>query len=728
MNSPTKAPPKPKPIDDAMAMQIYASTTDAIAKLATSADGTAQEQAQQFLVLFSEKVKPTDLKDKMPIEAYALIVQKAQEASKEVEANVEKSSIYTPKPEDYTKDTTDAIAAIKQAMAAVTFAKSAGPIGGSGARRLIDATVTAVKTKSDDRTAVNDFLMNLSIPNIENSTPDSARQAIELEARDAMNRIHSNKEFLVHPVSSQGYLLPTQLQQIEAAAAAALQGVTVAASKLIGVGGTVPTPKAPDDVSCSMSVLSWKETSDTFGRRVANTYVAVQVNVRNLNNKNEFLIHDIQVAIDTGVPVNALDQDANGDQTQRINQNKNLGRFQAGRDKLLVRAVAQRGQTEDRRNLAVNALEMIGAVAATGSVSAKGGDLKTAVAVFQGAFIPGFNKLFPDHTVEQLNHINDLVFSASSTSKVLVPIQGSVPLVTFIAERPIEELPFAWCGQKKGADHTGRDACDLDSPSGASMATAPRELPFGKWRALALEILQNRTFVVLGGVHIQEVQGTSKIANLNCPTFSSGEVDVSQTKDGIVSCSVTGNSLDKVSSVALEKGSEKIAGKIKAAADGNSATLQFDPVKLCSGDGNYSIYLVDNSSTETDSGQLIALKTQPLVTDVKGSASDGTLDMAKDPATLTLNGGHLDLVKDASLVDESGGLVHGTLQSSKAGGSSIQVNFTLSGLGATSGKTYHLKYSFWTPTTEIEAKTITVKTSGSPPAAPAAPTKKGGGG
>src|SRR5260370_276218 len=177
-----------------------------------------------------------------------------------------------------------------------------------------------------------------------------------------------------------------------------------------------------------MAVMSWKETRDIFGRRVANTFVAIQVTLRNLNSKNEFLVHDIQVAVDTGISADEF------------------GRFQAGRDKLLVRAVAQRGESVDRRKRSIKALQAMGAMAGAASIPAGTVEFKDAVAVFQGSFITGFSNIFPDHTVEQLNHINDLVFSASNTSKVLVPVQGSVPLVTFISTKPLEQLPFAWCG------------------------------------------------------------------------------------------------------------------------------------------------------------------------------------------------------------------------------------------------------------------------------------------
>jgi hypothetical protein len=497
--------------------------------------------------------------------------------------------------------------------------------------------------------------------------------------------------------------------------------VASAATQVVEENTPTPTPfPRPKDVSCSMSVMSWKETSDVFGRRVANTFVALQVTIRNLNTKNEFLIHDIQVAIDTGL--------GSEDFASRY-----FGRFQAGRDKLLVRAVAQRGQSEDARNRTLHALQAIGAIAGASSITAGTAQFKDAVAVFQGAFIPGFTNIFPDHTVEQLNHINDLVFSASNTSKVLVPIQGSVPLVTFIPEKPIEQLPFAWCGytKKTGFIHKDKPHCESDKLEGYVDAYEPGnlaqgaqqpwdDLRFRDWKAAALRILQGRTFVVIGGVHIQEVAKAGNINNLDCPTLASGPMDISQTKDGMVTCSVTGEGLDKVSSVALENGTEKIVGKIKSAKDGNSATLQFDPAKLSDGEGTYSLYLIDNAGTETDSGDSVSLSKQPFIKDVK----DNALDISKSPdATLTLEGKHLDLLQSVSLVLGNGSTIPDSI-SLNQDGTSASVSFKSFKSDDCPKGECHVSYSIKDEPAKQNTLPWTVKTTGTAKIVPPAPGDK----
>jgi hypothetical protein len=70
------------------------------------------------------------------------------------------------------------------------------------------------------------------------------------------------------------------------------QNVTVAATQ------TNPVQR-PSDVSCGIAVLPWSVTRWAFGREVAENFIAVQVTVRNLNDTQQFLVHDVELAVDT---------------------------------------------------------------------------------------------------------------------------------------------------------------------------------------------------------------------------------------------------------------------------------------------------------------------------------------------------------------------------------------------------------------------------------------------
>ena len=234
-----------------------------------------------------------------------------------------------------------------------------------------------------------------------------------------------------------------------------------------------PEFETPNDLLCSRSLLGWQETADIFGRRIANTYLAVQVVVRNLNQDSDYLIQDVILAAPNT-------------------------KFGSGRDKLLARGVGIVGQSQDPRNMVMSALDTLaatsGAIALIGTqgamVSSNFMNLQNANNVLT-AFIPPLKRWFPDFTVDQLNRLNDLAFSASTTYKMLVPKGGSSPFVTFVA-------------QKLFAD------------------------PVHKWSPAEFVWHENNTYVLVAGVHIQEVPGPA-IGSLN-PT--SGPPGTSLTING----------------------------------------------------------------------------------------------------------------------------------------------------------------------------------------------------
>jgi hypothetical protein len=202
----------------------------------------------------------------------------------------------------------------------------------------------------------------------------------------------------------------------------------------------------PKDVACSQSILSYNETKDAFGTRVARTYVAVQVVVRNLDPDHEFVLHDVQVA----VPIR--------DETSH---------FRAGRDRLIARGVAIKGQTLDPRNLLMGGLDTLSATASAAS-SIASADFTTGTSILT-AFLPPLKRWFPDYTIDQLNRLNDLAFSATSSYKIVVPQKGSVPFVTFVPQELFDKSPKNWSRKE-----------------------------FYEWG--------NTTSVIVAGAHIQEVK------------------------------------------------------------------------------------------------------------------------------------------------------------------------------------------------------------------------------
>jgi len=224
--------------------------------------------------------------------------------------------------------------------------------------------------------------------------------------------------------------------------------------------------KTPDDLLCSRSLLGWQEAADIFGRRIANTYLVIQVVVRNLNPDSDYLIQDVIVAAPNT-------------------------RFGSGRDKLLARGVAITGQSRDPRNMIMNGLDTLAATSsAIALIGTQGAMLSSSFMNFQNAnnvltaFLPPLKRWFPDFTVDQLNRLNDLTFSASTTYKMLVPKGSSTPFVTFVSQQLFPDPVHKWKPEEFVAN-------DMD------------------------------TFVLVAGAHIQEVPGPS-IGQLSPPNGAQG--------------------------------------------------------------------------------------------------------------------------------------------------------------------------------------------------------------
>ena len=314
-------------------------------------------------------------------------------------------------------------------------------------------------------------------------------------------------------------------------------------SALLGAGATRPA----FDVSCSQSVMTFKETSDVFGKRIAQRYVAIQVTVRNVNPNQEFLMQDVQVAVD-------YDTEDGG---ARLDH-----RFVAGRDKLLVRGVALRGQSDDPRNRFIRIAEALGDIASASTIGLKALDLRNGISVYRSAFLPGLKNIFPDYTVEQLNRLNDMAFSANTSYKLVVGKSGSAPLVTFVPAEIFADRYATWTSQQ-------------------------------------LNAFNEKVYVAFSGVHIAE-QSSSEIAatDLSCPTDTRGNVDLSQGS-GTTNCTLKGTNLGSIDKLRLRNAHESTDAAVVEADLSSSGSVKWNTAELKALTGTeYSVFLVDNSGHE----------------------------------------------------------------------------------------------------------------------------------
>lgn len=196
----------------------------------------------------------------------------------------------------------------------------------------------------------------------------------------------------------------------------------------------------PRDIACSQGMLSWSEAKDAYNRPIADTYLVYQVNVRNLNSQKEFLLQDVQVAVDDGA-------------------------FVAGRDKIIARGVALQGQVYGRTNTAERLLETIAAFWPTASIFAAG------VATGVGA-------LMPDRSADQMTRFNDTSFSASQAYKIVSPRAGRSPSSRICPSGSSPQARAPKRGRQPSGPNSPIPATSLSPASTSARSEAPAARPF----------------------------------------------------------------------------------------------------------------------------------------------------------------------------------------------------------------------------------------------------------
>jgi hypothetical protein len=339
----------------------------------------------------------------------------------------------------------------------------------------------------------------------------------------------------------------------------------------------ISSAEPPQNILCSESILTWQEVSDTLGRKIANTYIVVQVTIRNLDSDHEFLLHDIQAMLNTE-------------------------RFHATHDRRVARGVAEMGQILDPRNIIINSATALGA-----SVGAAQAILSSqaiiGLNIWQSGVIPGMKMIFPDYTVRQLSRLDDLGFSSGATTMV-IPKSGSLAVLSFLPQKT-----FLWKCQPTGV--ADPSPCGdppkvkgLSHPIGSITGRAKRLKDLSETE---MNLLQDQVQILAAGVHVQDVdksvKKTAAIAAFTCdPDAYKRMFDVNEVH---VTCSLTGIGLDQIGSLRLQKVGESAGGNMVDGRvtpdpkDSTKATATFTACALNNlGAGEYEI-LADAGTTKT---------------------------------------------------------------------------------------------------------------------------------
>jgi hypothetical protein len=331
-----------------------------------------------------------------------------------------------------------------------------------------------------------------------------------------------------------------------------------------------------------MIMLPWTVAADSFGRHVADQFIAFQVVVRNLNPRDEFLMHSVNIAV--------ADQ-----------------RFYSGVDKVVALNTQNHGQAYDERNFWIRALEVAGDIAA-GAAPYASGDTQAGIAVFRAAFIPGMGKIFPDRYASQIQAMNDLAFSSATAYKIVVPVKGSAPFVTF--------LPADIFSQRISSSQTKGQA-----GTAGGKKPSKKDWHYKYWNPTDLHEFAEHTYVIAAGIHVTESHNEQPtLDSIDCGG-ASGTIDLTKPDPGgnTVTCTMTGTNFDKVAIIRLKNAIETTdtltADGIPTITGGQttSAKVVFQVKDLSALKGTkYSVYLVTAATkAELPTKQTLTIAASP---------------------------------------------------------------------------------------------------------------------
>jgi hypothetical protein len=488
--------------------------------------------------------------------------------------------------------------------------------------------------------AANRLSSNLSNMNLSGASKEQFQQSINTAVTAAVQGVPATSRSVVK-------------EQLTSATAPA---VAQAAAGLPDEGGF----SRPTDIGCSMSIMPWTEAWKVFGREVADEYLAIQVDVRNMDPDHDFLLHDAEFGVDA--------------------YGAGLERFQVGHEKQIVRGVSVWGQNYGRHANGIHIVEGVGIImgAVVGLPQPSIQNLTNATGAYQAGFVPFVNKLFPNLSTNNLNNLNDFAFSATANSRIVVPKGGSVPFVLFV---PIEPLLQA-CWLQKGYDFSSDkdfstvcekvctdNNCKQGSPNWLTRRSEYTNLvtiQYKHWTPIQLQALKRHSFVAVAGAHFLELGGATTLKSINCgPIDQSGAIDVASLGSNSLTCTLSGAGFDSMKTLRMRppgdtSDANKIDASVTASSDGTSATATVaaaDVKKIVK--PLYNLFSVDSAGKETDLKQSLAFLPAPTLTPI---ASPPTLtDFNKTP-TLSLTGTNLQQVTQVVLKD----LANNTVASANA--------------------------------------------------------------
>jgi hypothetical protein len=434
----------------------------------------------------------------------------------------------------------------------------------------------------------------IKVPNLDQEMRDAAKNALDFtelpeNVKDTLKRSFDSVSFVGQPPQTiyENVKELAVTQQIASAKADATtkgeiynldssQQATLVdkANKAAQTVTTVATQAAslilrPSDVSCGIAILPWSITRWNFGREVSENFIAVQVTVRNLNDNEQFLVHDVELAVDTKPGL--------------------FNRFNSGVDQTTVHGVAATAEEGvESRTFWLRLATFVGSVASAATVAVSADAFRQAVGAYQGGLIPGLNKFLKDHTEEQISRLDATAFTNAQSKKIIVPKNDSATFYTFLPAKPFLQIDWDQIYKYKIGDA---------AISATSLFLLDKEKSYKKWTPIAVQGFENSTYVIVAGAHIKETTDHSTLSSIACPPGNDAKIDLSKIPGDTTTCTLKGNNLGLLAQVILENATDTsdkrfATGTVSVnGGDTTQATVTFTSKDLAALTGNtYKIY------------------------------------------------------------------------------------------------------------------------------------------
>jgi len=324
------------------------------------------------------------------------------------------------------------------------------------------------------------------------------------------------------------------------------------------------------NIQCSFNPLSYEVELDTFGKGVADHFIAISVTVQNKNQDDQFLLQDIRGGFPEYV-VSSYDK--------RIPQQVGIKEEQFSARAIIFR------------------LTSAAAGVLTGAAGFVGNDLfQEASGLFAGAGQTGLVAAIPNLSSTELTNLDSQGFSVAST---VIPKAGAINLIAFLSSETLLPSPTYQ------AKHTSYKSTDPNVPPKKDMRNA-----FPTYKGNDLKVLFQQMTLQVAGIHVQQV-APSPVPTLKLfvVPFVSG-VDLTAAD---ANSTIQGTGLDVVSSVQLVSSTgATIAANLNAlppatVIDPTVAVLQIKKLAAAPAAGKYEIYFTLADGTKNDTGKSITI-------------------------------------------------------------------------------------------------------------------------